>query len=171
MTIRTHRVAGLHALSELARFQKQAASRGERAFLIGDSSELRRIDEHLRSRAPDVPKSIQLATSLDVDTWLSDRRKEMEEDGCEFDESLVGRWPGELHNKGSISLHLDPSTQNSKREVFVAIAPVSESWQIPSAIGYGGWNACPDSVVQCALAKRWAETYDADIIGLCFDTI
>lgn len=171
MALKRHRVTGLSALSELSRLRKDSVSRGERAFLIGDAQDLRQIEDRFNSRPPDVATSITLAMSLDVEKWFSERRTQLEEDGCEFDESLIGRWPGELYNKGSISLHLDPSTQNAKREVFIGIAPVANSWQIPSAVGYGGWNECPDSVAQSAVARRWSKAYDGEIVGLSFDTI
>ena len=44
--------------------------------------------------------------SLDLSDWLRERREEVEE--YEFsDEDTLGEWPGEVSEKGSISLHLD----------------------------------------------------------------
>lgn len=171
MPLLTHRVPGLRAVSELRRLRELHRPRGERAFLAGDRHELDRLQEEIRSRPPDVPRILERAGSLDVAQWISDRRREMEEDGHEFDEDLVGAWTGEIPNKGSLSLHLNPATQDTMREVYIAVAPVPEAWQIPAVVGYGGWNECPDSVVQCAFARKWAAKYDEEIVGLSFDTI
>ena len=163
MTLRIHRVPGLQAIPELDRLLKA----GRRAFLIGGEPE--RLDADLPA-ADEIQETLNLASVFDAVRWMKDRRAELSEDGVEFDDELIGVWTREIQDKGELSLHRDPRGKALK-EVAIGEVDVAHAWQIPAAVGYGGWNACPEAVVQTAMFRRWEEKYGAEIRGLGFDTI
>ena len=169
MALHLQTVPGDQAVEELARIRRGAASRNRQAFLIGNPEEAARLQETIVS-PQELEETRKGIAGLKVKDWLQERRAELEEDGVEFDDDLVGSWAGEIEEKGGLSLHRD-FNQEPLKKVLIAEAPVSRAWQIPAAVGYGGWNACPETVVHGAMFKRWEEQYGAEILALSSDTI
>jgi len=167
VALKITQVVGPFAMRELERLQKAAVARGHQAFLIGN--EASRLEEDLPS-PEEVSKALKLIETFNVEEWLKERRAEMDENEMEIEDELVGTWPGEIFNKGELSLHRD-HTGKGLKQVAIGEVDMKHSWQIPVAVNYGGWNECPDSVVQGAMFKRWHERYGAEIRGLSFDTI
>ncbi len=162
---------GATALATLEKDRAQAAAAGACAFLAGDG-----IDKHDAKRpdAAALAGILAQVDAFDVGAWLEQRRvaadallapalPRMGMSAEEFLAMTTGEWPGEQE-------HMAP-TLDRKPMVRIARIGVMASWQIPAALGYGGWNDCPETVAQTAMAKRWAAMYDADIIGVSHDII
>jgi len=164
---------GPNALTDLAKARAEAAAAigGGCAFLAGNG-----IDQHDEARpdAAGLARILAQVETFDVSSWLEQRRvaaaakmarflPNMGMTAEEFQAMTTGEWPGEQE-------HMAP-TLNRNPQVRIARIGVPASWQIPAALGYGGWNDCPDAIAQTALAKRWAALYDADIIAVAHDII
>ena len=96
---------------------------------------------------------------------VAERRAEVEEYGYSPYEDL-GEWPGEIQDKGSFILHKNAVTGNFLPEVFIGLAQVETSWQLPAVLKFGGWNDCPDAEVQCAFHRKWQAEFGAEICSV-----
>lgn len=169
MTILTHRCQGSQALAEFAKKRAEAKARGLSVVMVGGPDDWSRLEENAELNPPDVTALIRDVPSLSVPAWFAEKKQGYFE-SLDDEADVVGEWEGP-GDHGSPSLHLDILTRKPKTEVIIATVPVPQSWQVPAAFGYGGWNACPDPLEQCAVARYWAERYDADIVGMSGDVI
>ena len=56
-------------------------------------------------------------------------------------------------------------------EVYIALLPTPDGTELPLYLKYGGWNACPESKVHTALARRWRKEYGAEIAVIASDIV
>lgn len=166
----TFEVRGTDAVRILNERRMHFGTTGEYPFLIGDEEEFARLEEAAEFTLQDPAEIIQLSSKLDPVVWLQDRRKEAEK--YEFSQSrLLGDWPDEVPEKGSITLHKDIVTGKVQPKVYIGLANIELPWQLPAIVKYGGWNACPLPDVHCAIHKIWFEQFGAEIIGMSGDTV
>jgi hypothetical protein len=168
----TLKTAGSDAVRLLNEHRARYAATGQYPFLIGDSHSLEMLEE-IGKLNGDGPFEI-LSTSLKVDLedWIVRRKDEGEEYYDEYPlDEILGEWPGEIGNKGSMSLHKDLLTGKIKPDVYLGLAQIELPWHLPAALEYGGWNACPDAAVHCAFHRQWHERFGAEITGMSGDII
>ena len=113
-----------------------------------------------------------IRASLDIKTheWIARRQKEAEEFAFSPDE-VLGEWPGEIPEKGSISLHKDVLSGEIKPEVYLGLARIEKPWHLPAVLEYGAWNECPQPEVHCAFHREWLERFGAEITGMSGDVV
>lgn len=163
-------VAGDSALETLSLRRESYAQSGEYPFLIGTAEDLDRLQESAEYNDQEVEDILGEVVDFDLEAWLQERRQEAEE--YEFsEEDILGDWPGEIADKGAISMHRDLLTNALRREVFIGIAKVKEAWHLPAILKYGDWNACPSPQVHCAIHKQWANEFGAEIVSISGDVI
>ena len=170
MQFTTLKTAGGDAIRLLNEHRSRFPATGQYPFLIGDAEELGRIKEAAEFNKHD-PAAI-IAASLEVKTaeWVAGRRKEAEE--YEFSpKELLGEWPGEVADKGSIGLHKDVLSGKIKPEVYLGLAKIERPWHLPAVLKYGAWNECPGPEVHCAFHRQWQERYGAEITGMSGDVV
>ena len=170
MTFRTIKIAGEKAVATLMDYRSRFSSTGEFPFLIGDEEELTRIQEATEFNDQDPSMIVKLSLEVNLNEWITGRRSEAEEFDFSADD-VLGQWPGEIKQKGSIGLHKDVLTGKIKRAVILGIAAVEQPWQLPAVLKYGAWNECPDAEVHCAFHRRWQEKYGAQITGMSSDVV
>jgi hypothetical protein len=166
----TIKVAGSDALDTLVSRRELFLQTGEYPFLIGDANEVQRFTDRAVFTSQSTSEIIESSMKLDVDDWIFQRRKEAEEDELPIEETL-GVWPGEVSNKGSLSLHTEILSGRPLPEVFLGIASIQEPWQLLAALKYGFWNCCPEPEVHCAFFRKWQFQYGAEIAGISSDVI
>jgi hypothetical protein len=54
--------------------------------------------------------------------------------------------------------------------VCIALLPVDNAWESPLPLCFGGWNECPEPMVQAATFRQWQEDYGAVPVALTYDT-
>jgi hypothetical protein len=170
MEFTTLKIAGADAIRLLNEHRSRYALTGQYPFLIGDANELERIKEAAEFNEQD-PAAI-IRASLDVNTgeWIAQRRKEAEE--YEFSpEELLGEWPGEIADKGSIGLHKGALDRKVKLEVYLGLAKIEKPWQLPAILKYGAWNECPEPEAHCAFHRGWQDKFRAEIVGMSGDVV
>ena len=57
------------------------------------------------------------------------------------------------------------------KNVIVLLVPTIYSWQVPAYIGFGNFNANPETAVHVAAMKHWHNAYGADLISLKDDNL
>lgn len=165
MSFTTIKVAGSNALQTLDQLRQRYPTTGQYPFLIGDDDEVERIEETAESYEQDPAELVASALAVDLAAWVAVRRSEAEE--YEFSaEETFGEWPGEILEKGSVSLHQELLTGAIKPEVYIGLAAVDEPWQLPAVVKYGGWNESPGPEVHAAFHRKWQAQYGAEITGM-----
>lgn len=170
MSIKTLKVSGSDALTTLEALRSDYRKTGEYPFLIGDEDELEMFEENSEDRDGDFEAILQDMQKVNLDSWIKRRRSEIEEYGVSADQ-LLGDWPGEADEKGSISLHRDVLSRKIHKQVYLGMVEIEQPWQLPAAISYGGWNECPMPEVQCAFHQKWFMQFGAEIVGASSDII
>lgn len=110
------KIAGDEALKQLEQYRSQFPVTGQYPFLIGNDKELRLILENAEFNELDLAGIIQNSLNLKADDWIAQRREEAKADDYPSDD-LIGKWPGEIFQKGSITLHKNILTNNTQQEV------------------------------------------------------
>lgn len=170
MGFKVLKVRGADAIRILDERRALYATTGEYPFLIGDGAELERIEEAAGFNERSPAEIVRTALGMDLAEWIARRRKEAEEWEFSAGETL-GEWPGEVAEKGSISLHRDVLSGAIKPEVYLGLATIPEPWHLPAALKYGAWNDCPEPEVHCAFHRDWGARFGAQITGMSGDVI
>ncbi|MCA9022048.1 MAG: DUF4253 domain-containing protein, partial [Planctomycetaceae bacterium] len=63
-------------------------------------------------------------------------------------------------------LHKNAVTGNFLPEVYIGLAEVETSWQLPAVLKFGGWNDCPEAEIQCAFHRKWQTEFGAEICSV-----
>ncbi len=166
----TSKTTGEAAIESLMQQRGTYPQTGDYPFLIGDANELERLQEAAEYNEQSVDEILGEAARFDVGAWLTARRAEAEEYKFSEDE-VLGDWPGDIPQKGAISLHCDILTGELRPEVYLGSAKIAQPWHLPAALKYGGWNDCPDPVVHCAMHQYWQKEFGAEIVGVSGDVI
>lgn len=170
MSFTTLKLSGTTAIEALESHRHAYPQTGKYPFLIGDSWDLELVRDAVEYDHQDCEELVRDSLSLDLSAWLRERRAEFEE--CGFsEEELLGKWPGEIADKGEISLHRDLESNQPKLEVYMGLAKISQPWQLPAILNYGGWNGCPEPEVQCAFHRQWQSEFGAEIVGMSSDAV
>ncbi len=170
MTFTTAKIAGSDAIAMLEARRASFRETGEYPFLIGDIEGLERVNEAAEFNDQSFDDIIRGALDVDLQKWIAERRTKAEK--YEFSlEDTLGTWPGELAEKGTVSLHRDVLTGKFKPEVFVGSALIKEPWHLPAVLKYGAWNDCPESKVHCAFLRKWQTEFGAQIVGMSGDVV
>src|SRR6202035_3356076 len=107
-------------------------------FLIGDSHSLEMLEEIGELNGDDPAETLRTSLKVDLEDWIVRRKDEGEEYYDEYPlDEILGEWPGEIGDKGSISLHKDVLTGKIKPEVYLGSAQVERPWRLPAALKYG----------------------------------
>jgi hypothetical protein len=170
MEFSTLKIPGADAIRLLGEHRSRYAATGQYPFLIGDAEELGRIKEAAEFNKENPTAIIRASLEVKLAEWFERRRLAAEE--YEFSsEELLGEWPGEIADKGSIGLYKDVLSGKIKPEVFLGLAKTENPWHLPAILRYGGWNECPAPEVHCAFYRRWQDEFGVEITGMSGDVI
>lgn len=110
-----------------------------------------------------VDQVINEALHLDLDAWMAERRGSRPE---HWDVKAIDRpWDG-------VCRRLTPFVPAYNHrgdpldEVFFALVPAEEPWQVPAHLRSAGIGDLPRAAVQTALWHRWYERHGAEVITI-----
>ncbi len=170
MQFATLKVAGADAIRLLNDHRARYQASGQYPFLIGDADDLRRLYEAAQFNRQDPAEIVRASLAITIADWIGTRRKEEEEYEFPFDE-IMGEWPGEVLDKGSIGLHKELTSGEFKPEVYLGLAKIETPWHLPAVLKYGAWNACPAPEVHCAFHREWQQRFGSEIMGMSGDVV
>ncbi|MEO0476071.1 MAG: hypothetical protein AAF085_08920 [Planctomycetota bacterium] len=128
MELDTVKVSGADAVEKLMALRSEFSSSGEYPFIIGSADELGRIQENAEFAEGEPTKDLDLASSFDLQAWLSSRKDDLGFE--EFDESEIqGDWPGAMLEKAGITAHTNIMNGRPLKEVYIGLVNISEPWQ------------------------------------------
>ncbi|MCA9006600.1 MAG: DUF4253 domain-containing protein [Planctomycetaceae bacterium] len=165
MTFTSIQVPGTEAVERLNELRDQFAKTGKYPFLIGPHQDREMMIKSAEFNRQSPEEIIRASQKIDLEDWVAERREEVKEYGYSPYEDL-GEWPGEIHDKGSLILHKNAVTGSFLPEVFIGLAEVETSWQLPAVLKFGGWNDCPEAEVQCAFHRKWQAEFGAEICSV-----
>lgn len=170
MNLQTFSVPGNEALERLMDLRQQFPSTGRYPFLIGDPEEIERMHETARFDSRTLEEILDATKTVEIEPWLKHRRMEADEESFS-ERRMLGEWPGEIEEKGSISLHKDVLTGAPRPEVVIGSVELDQPWKLPAYLKYGNWNECPPPEIHCAFHRRWQAQFGSQITGISSDTI
>lgn len=157
------KVVATEAVRLLQEYRAQYQATGQYPFLIGDDVEEIEETASLDEREPAA--IIGASFCIDKAQWTADCRQRAEKYRfCE--QRVLGQWPGEILEKGSIGLHTDVLSRKPTTEVFLGLAKIEQPWHLPAFVKYGAWNECPEAEVHCAFHRNWQQRFGAEIAGM-----
>jgi hypothetical protein len=169
MTFTTIKIPGTDAIRILSEHRARYPDTGYYPFLIGDDEELAQVSEAAEHNDEDPATIIRASLGIKIADWIAGRRKEAQE--YEFSDEILGDWPDEIPETGSIGLHKDVLTGEIKPEVYLGLAKIEKPWHLPAMLKYGAWNDCPEPEVHCAFHREWQERFGAEITGMSGDVL
>ena len=146
----------------------------KRLVVVGSQQNIEQLQEQMEDMSEGEDDIIENAMDIELEDWFEDQKQELingfEDD--DFDLSgIVGEWPGEADLKSDFTLAFDMLSGEVIDDLCGLKIKTDASWKIPAYLCYGGWNACPEPELQCAIWKYWEEKYGAKIVGISGDVI
>jgi Domain of unknown function (DUF4253) len=166
----TLKVVGVDAVRLLNEHRARFRATGQYPFLIGDARALAQITEAAGFNKTEPAAIMRASLEVDISDWIGARRKDVEGYGLVLDE-LLGEWPDEIPETGSIGIHKEVLTRTIKPEVFIGFVKIEQPWQLPAFVKYGGWNDCPGAEFHCAFHRRWQQRFGSEITGMSGDVV
>lgn len=94
-----------------------------------------------------------------LDSMVSERMSEAEDDGLDWGENVVGEVEGG-EGRDRLSGYWNYET-NMTYPVILARIPTDEPWKVFAWLPFGNWNECPDTPELMAASRHWYERYGA----------
>lgn len=88
--------------------------------------------------------------------YLRERFEKVKEEYRDY-----GDWQDEVVGTEDAVNPIDDFDFTEGSNIYLVEVPVKEPWQVFAYIPFGGWNECPDTDEQMAVAKYWYEKYGA----------
>ena len=163
---KVHRVPGNEALAKL----RELDTAGEGfPIILGDAEKFERIVETFEMNGDRTAEEL-IDDSLEINParWFEERQAS----DPEYYDIQEGEWPDDdSETPQSLMSHLDLLTGTPLSEVYIAMVPAAESWQVPCYLRVGGWNACPNADEHAAIFRYWGEKYGAKVACITDDVI
>lgn len=83
----------------------------------------------------------------------------------------MGEWPVAVAPAPGLSVAIDILSKRPLQKVHIALVPTDDWTTIPAHLRWGGWNDCPHSEYHVAALRAWRDRFDAELVGLDFDTM
>jgi len=170
MGLEVIQVSGDDAVETLMVKREAYPATGLYPFIIGDQEQLSLVQENMEANNSDQAKDLNVATSFDIQEWLTRRKDELGFE--EFNASEIeGDWPGEMAGAMELTAHTNIMNGRPLKQVYIGLVEVDEPWQVPVAVQSGGWNDCPYPGVQGGIMRYWQQAYGAEIVSITGDVI
>jgi hypothetical protein len=147
----------------------ELASDGEHwsPVILGSAIDETRLAESRQYCTVTPDEILEAASRIDVDVLIATWQANNELDD-EWD--YVGQWPDGVGPNTSFVLPYDIGTRQHRATVL-AIVAVRDSTEVPAALGWGAWNACPSPEEHVAVMRRWSDRYGAQLVGISSDVV
>jgi hypothetical protein len=175
-------VNGAEAIALWEKLHQLVPETGYYPVVLGDrAEEIYRYTEEIEARSSRavIEKILQEAEDIDADEWLVETARELREDdeddayiwieGEDFPDdrqdidrdilSEIDYWSEDFREKPEYTI-------SSLDQVLVALIPTKISWETFAFLGFGGWNACPQTSTHISIAKKWYESYGAEVVSI-----
>jgi hypothetical protein len=106
--------------------------------------------------------TVRRGQALSSDEWLANE--------AALDPDLLREIDGEWPAGAPAATRMQVLGGSSPTSVLLWIE-TPRGWEVPAALGFGGWNSCPPPAVHVALLRRWHDRFGATLVGLSRDRL
>jgi len=171
LDITSMKIPGSDAVRTLHEYRSQYSATGQYPFLLGDDRSFEMMMDCGGWKEDTTEDIIQSSIDAQMEERIEHQRWYLEMDGVQKLSKIMGRWPGGLHDNGSIGAHINIVTKEFFSEVHLGFAKIEKPWHLPAVLRMGPWNNCPDPVTHCMFHRLWYEEYGAEIVSAAGDTV
>lgn len=165
--IYTLTVPGAEAIAQWRRLRALVPQTGHWPVLLGEEQALEMHREMLEDADErTLGEIIRQGLEMSPHAWLTERKKEWDEDGEFSLDDYHGDWPG--GDKASNEFH---TPGNRKSQLYLGLVPASQGWEVPALLRMGGWNECPMPEVHVSLMRYWHDRYGAELVAATHDVV
>jgi Domain of unknown function (DUF4253) len=156
----TIEVPSNEALATLDHYYKEYSSTGQFPFLIGDSDDLKQLQEAIEQPRDGGAEVIARATEFSVQEWFASQ-------DAKKPKSVAKGVPPQ---SGWVTL-TNLVTGEPKPRVHLGLLEVDRPAHIFAKLGFGDWNDCPAPHVHVALHSYWHEKFGSLPFALSSDIV
>lgn len=167
MALEIIKCPGIYALQRLEELRGEYSATGKYPFLIGRQESLSALTDFPQFTKSESKKILSDAINVNLPAWFKTRAGEEWYEELDAN-TLLGSWPSHASAPTQITAHKNIVTGNELPLVYLGLVPIEKPWHLPAMVKFGmcGFNACPDTIIHCALMRHWNERYGAEIISL-----
>lgn len=138
------------------------------------------LDEDLEELQAEIQADLAAAATMTPESFFAENRNSLpdpDEDGDqEVDEwaemaAEMGIDPPDYQPPPRFSVPYDLLSGQPQEQIYLALVPVSQPWELAARLRFGGWNACPEPALQICLQRYWHERYGAEPVCLSADVL
>ena len=149
----------------------EALSKPEKLVVCGSLEDKEYIEEALAQASEPTARVLERSLEIDVASWFETRRRLLGTESVADIERQLNCWPALDVVKPGFSLAHDMMSGELSTQLVGAWVQADAAWKLPAYFNFGGWNACPEPDVQCAIWRYWEEKYGAHIVAVSNDVI
>lgn len=136
--------------------------------IIGTYEDARNLSEMLENIEDSAEDIIKRSLNCNIETLIQNRLNE----GYELiNEDELGEWPDALPQVASIAADKNIFSGEFLKEVYIALIPTGNSYEVPAYLKFGGWNDCPSPEEQIGILRYWYNKYGAQVISIKSDIL
>jgi hypothetical protein len=147
--------------------------------LLGSEEEVANHREMAEINPAPVADTLAYAETIGVPQWFDRQKQERLDEFREYNEgedpadflAPVGDWPAGARPNNAFLTPFDIVSRKAHKRVAFALVPTVTPWEVPAFLRLGGWNACPEPAVHCAVYRYWQQEYGAAIVAATHDVI
>ncbi len=182
---------GNKAVAEWTRLRERLRTEGLYPVLLGDERSAALHAERLASVGGDAARQADALGNealVDGAAWararleesVRDMREFGEEEGAAAYERVLAlletpqraEWPEERTGPlTDFTITRSLGTARPLPRVTLAVVRADAPWQVPLALDFGGWNACPAPEEHARLMRAWEARFGAEVVGVANDFI
>ena len=130
-------------------------------FIVGDDEDRARFEEMIDPPADGGRAAIEAAKQVDISQWLKGREPS----------APLGSWPATQTPQSNIQSLFNILTRKPKEKIYLGFVEVENSWEALAALGYGGWNDCPEPHIHVALHQYWNSRFGSSPVAISGDVV
>ncbi len=134
-------------------------------LIVGDQESLERLEEEWSEGHSDFAQIVTEGMSLDPRSTLQRLGEDL------WDDTPLGRWSSKVLPRTELVVPHQSQAGEPMSMTHLAFLPVDQGWQVPAALGLGGWNYCPGPPEHVAVLKYWYEHWGAQPVAARYDTL
>ena len=134
--------------------------------ILGDDDDFAMLTESMTYVSESTEQLLAQAEDIDALEWFEKRHAQ----DSDYYDLTHGEWL--IHTPSTkLTSYVNVLTGEPKDEIYIALIPVKQAWQIPVYLKIGGWNDCPSAAEHAAIFKYWQHHYGAKVAAIAGDVI
>jgi hypothetical protein len=130
-------------------------------FIVGDDGDRARFEDLIDPPTDGGRSIIEAAKLVDIPQWLKGKEPS----------APLGSWPEALAPQTAIQSLFNILAGKPKDKIYLGFVRVENSWEAFAALGFGGWNDCPEPHIHVAFHQYWATRFGTSPVAISGDVV